>query len=112
VVTQDIQYSRQEEYIDQFEVFPLLRRPLISIRTTRISLTKKKIWAMAEFSRTHLQEGHTALMWKDTTCNYAYFLWFEDSPASPLKPTIFPTATLKNFPRPGILCGDFLPETG
>jgi len=71
------------------------------------SLTKKKIWAMVEFSRTHLQEGHTALMWKDTTFNYAYFLWFEDSSASPLKPTVFPTAALKNFPRPGILCGDF-----
>ncbi|XP_021934600.1 Hermansky-Pudlak syndrome 1 protein homolog isoform X2 [Zootermopsis nevadensis] len=71
------------------------------------SLTKKKIWAMVEFSRAHLQEGHTAIMWKDTTFSYAYFLWFEDSSASPLKPKIFPTAALKNFPRPGILCGDF-----
>ncbi|KAJ4431514.1 hypothetical protein ANN_20112 [Periplaneta americana] len=66
-----------------------------------------KIWAMVEFSRTHLEEGHTAIMWKDTTFSYAYFLWFEDSSAAPMKPKIFPTAALKTFPRPGILCGDF-----
>ncbi|KAF4521215.1 hypothetical protein B566_EDAN010755 [Ephemera danica] len=47
-----------------------------------ISLTKKKIWSMVEFCRTHLVEGHIALMWKDTTFNYAYFLWFEDSQMS------------------------------
>lgn len=33
---------------------------------------------MVEFSRTHLQEGHLAIMWKDTAFNYAYYLWFED----------------------------------
>nr|CAD7263622.1 unnamed protein product [Timema shepardi] len=44
-----------------------------------MSLTKKKIWSMVDFSRSHLQEGHMAIMWKDTTFNYAYFLWFEDA---------------------------------
>ena len=34
---------------------------------------------MVEQSRVHLQEGHMSIMWKDTTFNYAYFLWFEDS---------------------------------
>ncbi|XP_063221204.1 BLOC-3 complex member HPS1 [Bacillus rossius redtenbacheri] len=72
-----------------------------------ITLTKKKIWTMVEFSRKHLQEGHFALMWKDTTFNYAYFLWFEDASGCPLKVKVFPTAALKSFPRPGILCGDF-----
>lgn len=33
---------------------------------------------MLEFARSHLQEGHTYLMWKDTVFNYSYFLWFED----------------------------------
>jgi len=33
---------------------------------------------MVEFSREHLQEGHLAMIWKDTTFNYSYFLWFED----------------------------------
>ncbi|XP_067012194.1 BLOC-3 complex member HPS1 [Anabrus simplex] len=72
-----------------------------------ISLTKKKIWAMVEFSRRHLQEGHFAIMWKDTTFNYAYFLWFEDASGSPQKAKLFPTALLQTFPMPGILCGDF-----
>ncbi|XP_046688506.1 Hermansky-Pudlak syndrome 1 protein homolog, partial [Homalodisca vitripennis] len=40
-----------------------------------VTLTKKKIWSMVEFSRTHLQDGHLAVMWKDTTFNYAYYLW-------------------------------------
>nr|CAD7400669.1 unnamed protein product [Timema cristinae] len=40
------------------------------------------IWSMVDFSRSHLQEGHMAIMWKDTTFNYAYFLWFEDASVS------------------------------
>lgn len=71
------------------------------------TLTKKKIWSMINFSRSHLQEGHLSLMWKDTTFNYAYFLWFEDMAGSPVKPTIFPTNASKVLPQPGILCGDF-----
>lgn len=41
-----------------------------------------QIWAMIEQSRMHLQEGHMSIMWKDTTFNYAYFLWFEDNSVS------------------------------
>lgn len=41
-----------------------------------------QIWWMVELSRAHLQDGHFALMWKDTTFNYAYFLWFEDASVS------------------------------
>lgn len=37
---------------------------------------------MVEQSRIHLQEGHLSVMWKDTTFNYAYFLWFEDTSVS------------------------------
>lgn len=70
-------------------------------------LTKKKIWAMVDFARSHLQEGHLSMMWKDTTFNYAYFLWFEDTSGSPLKPKIYPTTVIKNFPPPGIIIDDF-----
>lgn len=72
-----------------------------------VNLTKKKIWSMIHFSRNHLQEGHLSLMWKDTTFNYAYFLWFEDTSGTALRPTIFPTNASKALPQPGILCGDF-----
>ncbi|XP_071448047.1 BLOC-3 complex member HPS1 [Hetaerina americana] len=72
-----------------------------------ITLTKKKIWAMVDFSREHLTEGHVAIMWKDNTFNYAYFLWFEDTNGSPLKVKVFPSSLLKQFPIPGVLCGDF-----
>lgn len=59
---------------------------------------------MMNFARLHLQEGNLSLMWKDTTFNYAYFLWFEDSSGAPLKPAVFPST---NLPLPGILCEDF-----
>lgn len=72
-----------------------------------ITLTKNKIWSMIDFSRRHLREGHLAIMWKDTTFNYAYFLWFEDSSGAPMKPKDFPRHLLPGLPIPGILCGDF-----
>lgn len=72
-----------------------------------INLTKKKIWAMIEFTRNHLQEGHLSIMWKDTTFNYSYFLWFEDTSGAALKPSVFPSNTSRVLPQPGILCGDF-----
>lgn len=62
---------------------------------------------MINFSRTHLEAGHLSIIWKDTTFSYAYFLWFEDTSGSPLKPTIFPTHASKPLPQPGILSGDF-----
>ncbi|KAG8320508.1 hybrid polyketide synthetase [Homalodisca vitripennis] len=72
-----------------------------------VTLTKKKIWSMVEFSRTHLQDGHLAVMWKDTTFNYAYYLWFEDNTGSPIKPKVCPSTAVKTLPMPGIICGDF-----
>lgn len=44
---------------------------------------------MVKQSRMHLQEGHLSVMWKDTTFNYAYFLWFEDNSVRILKLYIF-----------------------
>ncbi|XP_012287856.1 Hermansky-Pudlak syndrome 1 protein homolog isoform X2 [Orussus abietinus] len=72
-----------------------------------LALTTRKIWAMVDQSRTHLQEGILSVMWKDTTFNYAYFLWFEDSSGSPLKCKTYMNHLIKNFPVPGILCGDY-----
>ncbi|XP_043267340.1 Hermansky-Pudlak syndrome 1 protein homolog [Venturia canescens] len=72
-----------------------------------LALTTKKIWSMVEHSRTHLQEGHFSVMWKDTTFNYAYFLWFEDTSGSPLKCKTYLNHQMKNLPVPGILCGDY-----
>ncbi|KAG7190267.1 hypothetical protein KM043_006385 [Ampulex compressa] len=72
-----------------------------------LALTTKKIWCMVKQSRMHLQEGHLSVMWKDTTFNYAYFLWFEDSSGSPLKCKVYLNHIMKNFPVPGILCGDY-----
>ncbi|KAI4458729.1 hermansky-pudlak syndrome protein 1 [Holotrichia oblita] len=72
-----------------------------------LALTKQKIWSMINFSRTHLEEGHLSIIWKDTTFSYAYFLWFEDTSGSAVKPTIFPTHASKPLPQPGILSGDF-----
>jgi len=72
-----------------------------------VTLTKKKIWSMVQFSRSHLQDGHLAVMWKDTTFNYAYYLWFEDNTGSPVKPKVCPTTAVKSLPVPGIMCADF-----
>ncbi|XP_014205525.1 Hermansky-Pudlak syndrome 1 protein homolog isoform X2 [Copidosoma floridanum] len=85
-----------------------LTAPTIDFTNTEtLELTTKKIWTMVEQSRIHLQEGHMSIMWKDTTFNYAYFLWFEDSSGSPLKCKTYFNHILKNFPVPGILCGDY-----
>lgn len=64
---------------------------------------------MINFAQNHLQEGNNmSLMWKDTTYNYAYFLWFEDVSGMPLKPTVFPIANAaKILPLPGLLGDDF-----
>ncbi|XP_076174985.1 Hermansky-Pudlak syndrome 1 protein isoform X2 [Ptiloglossa arizonensis] len=72
-----------------------------------LALTTKKIWNMVKQSRMHLEEGHLSVMWKDTTFNYAYFLWFEDSSGSPLKCKAYLNHIMKNFPIPGIFCGDY-----
>ncbi|KAJ8985700.1 hypothetical protein NQ317_014349 [Molorchus minor] len=81
-----------------------LTTPTMNFSTEEGLFTKKKIWFMINFAKTHLQEGTMSLMWKDTTFNYAYFLWFEDNSGAPLKPSVFPNSTL---PLPGILYEDF-----
>lgn len=60
---------------------------------------------MINFARKNLHTAGTlSLMWKDTTLNYSYFLWFEDQSGAPLKPSNFPQ---NNLPLPGILCENF-----
>ncbi|XP_065203084.1 uncharacterized protein HPS1 [Planococcus citri] len=71
------------------------------------NMTRKKVWNMVKFAWSHLQEGRTALMWKDSIFNYSHFLWFEDVSGTPLKPKISPTAVVKTLPQLGYLHGDF-----
>lgn len=59
---------------------------------------------MVTFAHSHLQEGHTALIWKDTIFTYGYFLWFEDSNGDSLKFTLTPDLGSKT---PGILHEDY-----
>ncbi|CAH1399469.1 unnamed protein product [Nezara viridula] len=66
-----------------------------------------KIWTMVEFSRHHLLEGNLALMWRDTTFSYAYYLWFEDGAGSAIKPKVSPATAIKTLPLPGVFNGDF-----
>ncbi|XP_018044334.1 PREDICTED: uncharacterized protein LOC108684498 [Atta colombica] len=65
-------------YIDR-NTHRLVAPTLDFTSTETLALTMKKIWNMVEQSRMHLQEGHLSVMWKDTTFNYSYFLWFEDN---------------------------------
>ncbi|CAH1963927.1 unnamed protein product [Acanthoscelides obtectus] len=78
--------------------------PTLDFSSEEGEFTKIKIWSMVNFTREHVQEGNMSLMWKDSTFNYAYFLWFEDSSGAPLKPANFPTSISL---LPGILCEDF-----
>lgn len=87
--------------------------PAIDIKTTMqlnnssiIPLLKEKILKMVEFTRVQLQLGHFSIVWRDSNFHYSYFLWFEDVKGEPLKPEVF-LHGLRNFPPPGILCGDF-----
>ncbi|XP_018394789.1 PREDICTED: Hermansky-Pudlak syndrome 1 protein homolog [Cyphomyrmex costatus] len=94
-------------YIDR-NTHRLVAPTLDFTSTETLALTMKKIWNMVEQSRMHLQEGHLSVMWKDTTFNYSYFLWFEDnSGCSPPKCKVYLNYVMKNFPVPGILCGDY-----
>lgn len=65
---------------------------------------------MVEMSRAYLQKGHMAMMWKDTAFNYSYFLWFEDTNGTSLKPKELPNTSasnLKPMMQPGIMAGEF-----
>ncbi|ODM97047.1 Hermansky-Pudlak syndrome 1 protein [Orchesella cincta] len=75
-------------------------------RDDSVKLTKTKIWGMVKFAREHMQQGHFSLMWKDTAFNYAYFLWFEDMTATPIRGKQL-AMPWEGYPMPGILCGDF-----
>lgn len=51
-----------------------------------------------------------AMMWKDTAFNYSYFLWFEDTNGTSLKPKELPNTSasnLKPMMQPGIMAGEF-----
>ncbi|XP_029156975.1 Hermansky-Pudlak syndrome 1 protein homolog isoform X1 [Nylanderia fulva] len=94
-------------YIDR-TTHRLIAPTLDFTSTETLALTTKKIWNMVEQSRMHLQKGHLSVMWKDTTFNYSYFLWFEDnSSCSPPKCKVYLNYVMKIFPVPGILCGDY-----
>ncbi|XKL59651.1 hypothetical protein PGB90_000667 [Kerria lacca] len=67
------------------------------------NLTKKKIWNMIQFARIHLQEGCTSIMWKDTLFHYSYFLWFEDSSGTPIKPKVPVATVIKTLSAPSVL---------
>lgn len=65
---------------------------------------------MVDISRTYLQKGHMAVMWKDVAFNYSYFMWFEDTNGAPIKPKELPntsTSSIKSLLQPGIIAGDY-----
>lgn len=65
---------------------------------------------MVDISRSYLQKGHMAMMWKDFAFNYSYFLWFEDISGAPIKPKEMPNisaSTVKSLLQPGIMAGDY-----
>ncbi|CAD7088595.1 unnamed protein product [Hermetia illucens] len=75
-------------------------------------ISREKVWSMVEFTRSYLTRGHMSLMWKDTTFNYSYFLWFEDQNGAPIKPKDLPNYNAPNSAvrpqfEPGILGGDY-----
>ncbi|KNC28627.1 hypothetical protein FF38_04891 [Lucilia cuprina] len=71
---------------------------------------------MLEFSRTHLKKGHSSVMWKDKSFNYAYFLWFEDQTTGssksidlqkPFNASQHSANAFKPNFEPGLLAGDY-----
>lgn len=75
---------------------------------------------MIQFSRSYLRKGVMSIMWKDSSFNYSYFLWFEDNNGGSLKPKELPntnsinlttnmigstTSRVQNY-QPGLLAGD------
>lgn len=66
---------------------------------------------MVEFTRSYLQKGHMAVMWKDNAFSYSYFVWFEDSAGVQFKPKELPNSSaltsIKPQVVPGILSGEF-----
>lgn len=77
---------------------------MFNVKNTIYTSSLFQIWFMINFARKNLQAGTMSLIWKDTTFNYAYFLWFEDLSGAPLRSVAFPD---KNLTQPGILNEDF-----
>ncbi|KAF6200431.1 hypothetical protein GE061_006734 [Apolygus lucorum] len=71
------------------------------------NLTKNQVWSMVNLSQTHLQEGHLAIMWRDQSFCYAYYLWFEDLSGTPLQPKVSVPQAVKMLPLPGVISTDF-----
>lgn len=70
-----------------------------------------QLWEMVKTSQSYLQDGHLTLIWQDAAFYYSYFLWFEDSHGSQLKPKEMPnsksTVAMKPQIIPGILADEF-----
>lgn len=66
---------------------------------------------MVKMSRSYLQKGHLSLIWQDDVFFYSYFLWFEDSHGTQLKPKEIPNTSSANAIKPhvvpGVISGEF-----
>lgn len=66
---------------------------------------------MVKMSRSYLQKGHMSLIWQDDVFFYSYFLWFEDSHGTQLKPKEIPNSASANAIKPhvvpGVIAGEF-----
>ncbi|XP_066252469.1 BLOC-3 complex member HPS1 isoform X2 [Euwallacea similis] len=74
--------------------------PSLDMDAEKAEFIRERIWSMVSLARSHLQQGHTAIIWKDKIFTYGYFLWFEDSGGEGLKLTT--TKSIGNK-TPGIL---------
>ncbi|XP_075156136.1 Hermansky-Pudlak syndrome 1 protein [Haematobia irritans] len=87
------------------------------LKTSNPLIPSTKLFEMLEFSRRHLKKGHSSLMWKDKTFNYAYFLWFEDQSTGSSRsidlekylnlPSANSANSFKPNFEPGLLAGDY-----
>lgn len=78
-------------------------------------IPREKLLSMIAIAREFLQHGQNTIMWKDTSFNYAYFLWFEEMQASTkpinLHEIMGTSLTSKSSFRPqfspGTMAGDY-----
>lgn len=75
-----------------------------------------QVWHMVNMSRSYLQRGHLSMIWQDDAFYYSYFLWFEDSHGTQLKPKEIPNSTSANAIKPhvvpGVIAGEFYQYVG
>ncbi|XP_031640635.1 Hermansky-Pudlak syndrome 1 protein [Contarinia nasturtii] len=85
--------------------------PIIDPDNKRAPLIQKQVWNMVKMSRSYLQKGHLSLIWQDDVFFYSYFLWFEDTHGTQLKPKEIPSSTSANAIKPhvvpGVISGEF-----